>query len=304
MIEGWERWWFPARSGLDLAVCRILVVGAQLAVFMPFFMATPGEHVALIERGGGFEDAQWMARAAAAILPAGSAAWPTLIRVAYATTVAAGLTTLLGVRTRASAFVFAAGTWFLVSHEGSYGEVHHTDVLVSLFLLFLAFSPSGKRLSVDAALQRKAEDAPTDRAAWPLRLTQVLLAWSYFSNAVAKLAYSGLEWMNGYTLQQQLLSTSIQWDRPLGVWLARQHSTCVALSIGTLAFELLFPLALVWRRARTVLLAAGVAFHVLILLAMNVAFLQHIVLYAVFVDFERWGAPRRRSARLRATSAA
>lgn len=59
-------------------------------------------------------------------------------------------------------------------------------------------------------------------------------------------------------------------------------------SPGTIAFELAFPLALVSRRVRDCLLATGIAFHLVSWWAMNVVFVQHIVLYAVFVDFERW----------------
>lgn len=286
-VGRWERWWFPPDTGLGLAACRILVVGAQLLVFLPFFSLSLAEHLALLEQGGGFDHPQWMVRGVAALLPPETGRWPALLTGVYAVALVAGVTTLVGLRTRLSAAVFALSTWFLVSHEGSYGEVHHTEIVVAMFLLFLALSPSGRRLSLDALRRGAAPAGRTDMAVWPLRLTQVLLAWGYVSNAVAKLAYGGLAWMNGYTLQRQLLETGLQWDRPLGVWLARHHDLCVALSIGTIAFELAFPLALFAPRARPWLLGAGVAFHLAIWWAMNVAFLQHIVLYAVFVDFER-----------------
>jgi uncharacterized membrane protein YphA (DoxX/SURF4 family) len=298
VIKRWERWWFPPSSGLNLAVCRILVAGTQVFVFMPFFMASPAEHMALLERGGGFVQPQWMIRVVAAILPVEVVSWPTLVRGAYAVTVAAGLTTLVGWWTRTSAFVFALGTWFLVSHDGSYGEIHHPEIVLAMFLLLLALSPSGRRLSLDRLLRGRdglrGED--TREAIWPLRLTQTLLAWSYFSNAVAKLAFSGLQWMNGYSLQKSLLDTSLQWDRPLGLWLAQHHGLCVALSVGTVVFELTFPLALFIRKARPFILLLGVVFHLVIYLTMNVAFFQHIVLYAVFVDFEGL-ASRMRSGR-------
>jgi hypothetical protein len=164
-----------------------------------------------------------------------------------------------------------------------------------MFLLFLALSPCGRRLSIDAR-RRGPPATETDAAVWPLRLTQLLLAWSYFSNAMAKLSYSGTQWMNGYTLQESLLYTSIQWNRPLGLWLAQQHELCVALSIATIALELAFPLAVFVPRTRPLILISGVAFHVVTFLTMNVGFFQHIVLYAVFVDFEGLAA-RVRTAR-------
>ena len=295
MIDRWARWWFPPDSGFDLAVCRVLAVGAQLFVFMPFFMASLSEHLALIERGGGFDHPQWMIQILAAMLPYDPSLWSSIVRIAYVLTVGAGLTTLIGLWTRPSAMVFAVGTWFLVSHDGSYGEVHHTDIVISFFLLFLALSPSGRYLSLDAK-RRGPPAAVTNDAVWPLKLTQLLLAWSYFSNAVAKLIYSGMEWMNGYTLQQSLLRTSLEWDRPLGLWFAQHHYLCVALSIATIAFELAFPAAVFVRRARPLILLSGVVFHVGLYWTMNIAFFQHVVLYAVFVDFEAMGS-RLRSAR-------
>lgn len=290
MIERWNRWWFPQSDGLGLAVCRILSAGSLLFVFLPFFMTSPSEHIALIERPGGFEHPQWMIRLVAAFVPADSAAWPHLVRGAFAIAVGAGLTTLIGLRTRTSAALLTLAIWFLVSHDGSYGEIHHPEIVPSMFLLFLALSPSGRRLSIDALLRGRAEGT-TDRAVWPLKLTQVLLAWTYFSNAAAKLLYSGLEWMNGYTLQQSMLYSSLQWERPLGFRLAQHHDLCAALSVATVAFELLFPLALFVPRSRPALLLAGAVFHVVLYLTMNINFFQNVILYAVFADF---GAPATR----------
>jgi uncharacterized membrane protein YphA (DoxX/SURF4 family) len=290
VIERWRRWWFPEDSGFDLAVCRILVAGAQLFVFLPFFMATPSEHVALIERGTGFMEPQWLIGVLSAIVP--RAAWPTLVQAAWALSVGAGIATVVGWKTRASALCFALSTWLLVSHAGSYGQIQHAEVVLSMFLLFLGLSPSGRHLSLDAKL-RGPTTGTTDEAVWPLRLTQILLAWSYFSNAVAKLAHSGLEWLNGYTLQQHLLSMSMLWERPLGAWLARQHELCVALSLGTLAFELAFPLAVFVPRTRPFFLVGGVVFHLATYFTMNVVFIQHLVLYATFIDFEGLAARLR-----------
>jgi hypothetical protein len=290
VIERWRRWWFPRDSGFDLAVCRVLVSSVQLFVFLPLFMATPAEHVALIERGEGFRDPQWLIRLLSAVVPA--AAWPALVQSAWALSVGAGIATLVGWRTRASALCFALSTWILVSHAGSYGQIQHAEVVLSMFLLFLALSPSGRHLALDA--RAGAQAATTDDAVWPLRLTQILLAWSYFSNAVAKLAHSGLDWLNGYTLQQHVLSMSLLWERPLGAWVARQHELCVALSVGTVAFELAFPLAVFVPRTRRFFLIGGIVFHLATYATMNVVFLQHIVLYAAFVDFERLAGRLRR----------
>jgi hypothetical protein len=102
-----------------------------------------------------------------------------------------------------------------------------------------------------------------------------------------------MHWMNGYTLQQSMLSSAVQWERPLGLWLAQQHDLCVALSIATLVLELAFPLALFVPRSRPVLLMSTVVFHVGMYLTMNIGFFQHVVLLAVFVDFHGLAARLR-----------
>ncbi|HET9333858.1 MAG TPA: HTTM domain-containing protein [Gemmatimonadota bacterium] len=284
-IARWEAWWFPPASGLGLAICRILVVLGQLLIFMPFFLPSPAEYAAMAERP--LQDAQWLIRLVAEILPP-DVRWSPLVRGVHLVTLAAGVTTLVGAFTRTSAALFALGTWFLYSLDSSYGHLHHNGILISVFLLCLALSPSGRHLSVDALRRRRRPSSPTTSfAVWPMRLQQILLSWSYVSNAVAKLTYGGVAWMNGYTLQQYLLTRSLDWESPFGLWLAPRHGLCVAVSIATILYELAFPLVLLAPRARPVVLGLGVLFHLGIYLTLNVAFFEHVFLYATFIDFER-----------------
>ena len=46
-------------------------------------------------------------------------------------------------------------------------------------------------------------------AAWPLRLIQILFALVYFDAGLSKLHASGLDWVNGYTLQYYLATDAI-----------------------------------------------------------------------------------------------
>jgi len=291
-IEAWNQWWFPQSTGLRLAVCRIVVVAAQLFVFMPFFQPSLAEHLVLLRGPTGFVEPQWMIALLAAIPGAGFVFTPIFMTIAYFATIGAGASTLVGFRTRVSAALFALGTWFFVSHAYSYGEEHHAEAILAIFLLLLALSPSGRRLSLDAVRRRRDAGAPgtVGTAVWPLKLVQLLLAWSYLSNGVAKLAFGGLEWMNGYTLQTYMLQDALKWDLPLGVWLAQHHALCVWLSVATIVFEMTFVLAVFVRRVRPAYLAGGAMLHLGIYLTMGAIFFQHIVLYACFFDVERGAA--------------
>jgi hypothetical protein len=52
-------------------------------------------------------------------------------------------------------------------------------------------------------------------------------------------------------------------------------------------WELAFPLAIVSRLARRIILPLGVVFHVSTLLFMNLFFPYHLAAYAVFIDWPR-----------------
>ena len=148
-----------------LAICRIVAVAAQLLWFFPNL----DEHVNLIRKNSGFIDPQVLIRAISAIVPPEKLFTPGAITAIYWGTAAVGLLALVGLFTRVSLFLFAAGSWFFVAHLFSYGDRHHTEALFCIYLLLLAFAPSGERLSLDALIRRRSgrvEDGETCRS-WP-----------------------------------------------------------------------------------------------------------------------------------------
>ena len=118
-------------------------------------------------------------------------------------------------------------------------------------------------------------------------LIQWLCALIYFSSAKWKLLVSGMEWMNGYTLQYYFLADGLQNGRPLGVWFAQFHTAACWLSWITMFFEATFFLVLVFPWLAWVYLPLGVALHTGIYLTLGAPFFQFIVVYAVFVPWER-----------------
>jgi hypothetical protein len=55
-----------------------------------------------------------------------------------------------------------------------------------------------------------------------------------------------------------------------------------------LLWELLFPLAIFWRRARWWILGFGIIFHLATLFFMNIFFPHQLAMYLIFVDWDRW----------------
>jgi hypothetical protein len=72
----------------------------------------------------------------------------------------------------------------------------------------------------------------------------------------------------------------------LGTWIADRPLVCWGVGIGTLLFELGLITALFWKWSRRVLVPLVVVFHLGILLAMNLVFLN-VPQLLVFADWDR-----------------
>jgi uncharacterized membrane protein YphA (DoxX/SURF4 family) len=293
LIHRWNAYWFAESAGVQLAVCRVVVVAAQLFLFFPAL----DSQLMFLRPFGGFIDPQILIVSISKLLPDNLFPTVAALTIIYWTTVAAGITTLIGFLTRSSALVFALGNWILVAHKYSYGEDHHPEAILCIFLLLLAFSPSGLRLSIDAVIRRWRREsadgatqgvpATTSNAVWPVKLIQVLLCFAYVSTGLAKVVYGGLAWMNGYTLQQIIFSSAVARDIPLGIWLAQQHTACMILSVGVILLEVFFFVSLLLPRTLPFFLLGGAMMHLGIYFAEGSPFFQYIVLYVVFIDFEK-----------------
>ena len=287
--DRWNSYWFPETTTLNLSICRIIVVTAQLMLFFPSLET----QINLLEGGIEFIDPQLLIYVMSIVTPSAKFFTPAAFTLLYWLTLIAGVSTLIGLFTRTSAFIFASGNWILIAHAYSYGEKHHPEAIFCIFLMLLAFSPSGGGLSVDALLRSRRNDVKCSRphesvetATWPLKLTQVLISFAYFSTGITKILYGGLSWVNGHTLQQYMFGDAILFGSSFGIWLAQQHTICIILSIGTVFFELFFFLTLFLPWIVPFFLIGGLFFHGGIYVAMAATFFQHIILYVVFIDFE------------------
>lgn len=297
LIDRWNAYWFPTTTTLNLALCRIIAVGAQMFWFFP-----PLDfQLHLLQENPQFVAAQPFIRAITAIVPRDVFFTRPILTTLYWASMLAGLSALFGFFTRTSMFLFALGTWFFISHGYSYADVHHPEALFAIFLMALAFSPSGQSLSVDALLRRarsRRANRPitperADTAMWPLKLAHVLLALTYFSTGISKLLSGGLAWMNGYTLQFYTFRDGISTNRPLGIWLGQQHTLCVWLSVFTILFELFFFVSLILPRTAPFFFIGAIFFHIGLFLTGGHPFFQHILLNAmllVFLDPDRFPA--------------
>lgn len=213
---------------------------------------------------------------------------------------AAGLLTPVSTKTSAALFLFYQGLLRSFSH------FNHDEMPAACVLVVLAFTPCGDAFSLDALLRRRRGGASAGepgrdalRYGYPVLLMRLMLAWSYFSSALVKLRVAGLGYLSADNLPTLAVVNSLDnlhdTQFRVGLWLPAWREWTPPLVALVLLWELSFPLAVFSRRARVVVLSAGVAFHLGTLFALNLFFPYHLALYALFVD---WPAAARRLAGL------
>jgi hypothetical protein len=151
---------------------------------------------------------------------------------------------------------------------------------------FLMFASSGVVLSVDARLKRlrtgTGDESSPLISPWPQRLIQYQLAIVYLASFFWKA--KGSTWWNGTALFYVLNLREIRrFPVPhffYDVWMLRLESWFA------LAFELLFPLLVWFRKFRNPLLIAGLLFHLSLEYALNVPMFEWDILiaYVLFLD--------------------
>ena len=285
-VDRWNAYWFPTTSTLYLSITRIVLVAAQV-----FWLSHPlREHLNRVYKNSEFLNPQLLISAITEIVPRDVLFTPSGLSILYWVTAVAGITALIGLFTRVSLFVFALGTWISVAHLYSYGDRHHPEALICIVLMALAFAPSGGSLSVDALIRRRArpsEGVPerTDTAMWPLKLTHVLLAMTYFSTGISKMIAGGPQWLNGYTLQAYTFVDAMHRDIPLGIWLGQQHTLAIVLSVFTILIETFFFLSLFLPRLAPLIFITAFFFQVGLYLSAGHPFFGHMVLLGILLVF-------------------
>ncbi len=189
-------------------------------------------------------------------------------------------------------FTTKTSALLVLFYEGllrSFGHFNHDEMLGVYCLIVLAFSPCGDGFAVDSLTRRKERGALA--YGYPILLMQILVAWTYFSSALIKLRVAGL----GYFSKDNLPALAIIHS------LDNLHDThfrfafslpafgnYLAVMVGVvLVWELLFPLAVFWKRVRWWFLGMGIVFHLSTLFLLNIFFPYQLAMYVVFVDWHR-----------------
>lgn len=257
------RWWFAPAPAERLAALRIAIGGfatVWTAARLPELISLAGL------RAGEFAPAG-VVRLLSSPLPV-----PLVIAIAVVTiALLAALT--LGWRYRWTAPLAAAALLWTLSYRNAWGMVFHTENLLVLHVIALAVMPAADAWSLGAP-----RAAPPAGYGWAVKLLAALTCATYLLAGIAKLRIAGLAWLDGDQLRNQIAVDNLRkallgsMTAPLARAVVVHASGLIALSVLTLVIELGAPLALLGRRVAWPWLLGAWAFHVGVVLTMNVWF--------------------------------
>ncbi len=181
----------------------------------------------------------------------------------------------------------------------SFGHFNHDEMLSVYYLAVLAFTPCADAFSIDARLRKSKKARPWFAYAYPILLMQLLMAWVYFSSALIKLRVAGLKYLSQDNLPALAIFHSLDnlHDTAFrfAFWLPQVKAYLPFAVALVLIWELLFPLAVFWRRARWWILGGGIIFHLSTLFLMNIFFPHQLVMYLIFVNWDAVAGVRYRT---------
>lgn len=161
------------------------------------------------------------------------------------------------------------------------------DQIRNALFLAVAVGRSGAVWGVES-VRRRGRPGPVLVPGWPAKVLLVQFVCLYGFSAVYKLLSPG--WQTGYVMY--FVNHDLEWSltpnlSPYLPAFLHRLSSWVAI-----AWELGFPVMLAFRRTRAACLWAGVVFHVLTFLTLEVGHfaLYSLAFYVLFVPWERWGA--------------
>jgi len=183
---------------------------------------------------------------------------------------------VIGWRFRIVAPAFAMLLLVLTTHGNSWGQILHTENLLVLHVIILAFSPADAAY----ALGRKApiDDAPRHEYGWALRIMTLVVVIAYVIAGLAKLRNGGFDWLTGDVLRNQVAHDNLRKivlgdvHSPIGAWLVQFGWLFPPMAIASVFVELGAPVVLLGGRWRTAWAGAAWAFHVGVLALMAILF--------------------------------
>ena len=269
----WERVWFRPAHPLCLTAARVILAAQALWILLsrpdlPDLARWPAGFWVLSGRA---------LPARFGIVGLGVDVEHALFLVLHVALLAA----LLGLRPRLACLVSGLLLYHFAPFEELVARMPHTAfgglTVPTLGLLVLSFA--------EAPPWR---GAPSADYRWPFALVQLLVAFSYFFPALAKLRFSGPGWFTADNIRYYALGNFAVTAAPLAPWVAERPLVCRLIALGTLALEGLSPLVVFSRAFAMAFVPAALVFHIGIVLVIGY-FFPSVPLLLLLLDWDGLG---------------
>lgn len=182
----------------------------------------------------------------------------------------------VGLFTRESLIVVSLALFYVIGVPNFFGKVNHSHFWM-WWPVFLAFSPAGESLSVDALIQRLRGRSrlvePHYKYGLPMKLVFLQLGMLYFFSGIGKLWMGGFEWVLSDNLVHLM---RLEWLENYGmvpeVRLDRYPVLCRLLAGGVVFFELAYLFLILTPRFRLIAAFSAGFFHEMTAYFLRIAF--------------------------------
>jgi hypothetical protein len=214
----------------------------------------------------------------------------------YLSLIFALILSAIGVATRVSLFISAVlfflvhGQLLSLTKSADSDYVYHSKNIVVFVLIILGFDSNINKSSFITKLWREIRSTK-DRliSGHSLNLIVITFGLIYFGASYVRLLTSGLQWMDGYTLQAYLMTVYLSDNVVLAYQIAQHYYLCVALSLLLMVFEFGFIFAFFLARPYLILLIGSFALHYSIFKVMGINFFKFhgfaLIVYAFLPPF-------------------
>jgi hypothetical protein len=299
----WQLFWFRRASPVGLAICRILFFAGILISRLPARAHDWGRVPERFYKPIGLFDLLNLPVLPTNALKAAEIVWWVAL-----------LLSAVGLFTRVSTVAALLLGAYLLGLPNNFGKVGHGDQMTVLIMLILALSRCGDALSIDRWIATSRTNAARSAVGparwsgdyrWPVRMVWVLMALIFCSAGVTKLVRVGPAWVTSDSFSITLQQAHYGLNRPpsdIGLWIANRPWLCHAIAGGSLLLELAFPLALLHRWLRAVIVPATFLMQLGIGLLMGIWFTPFLFGYLFWLPWD--GLVRTRPSEPRSMGAA
>jgi len=178
---------------------------------------------------------------------------------------------LIGFKSQLSGILMGAACYYFYALNSLHIGTLSFDILLVTLSLIYATGYHGDWLSVDSVLRGDPLAYQRLRPFFIQRLLQLQIAWTFWYTALSKIAAGG-NWLtdNPYYYLMHYPVIGVVREFPFREFLGQHPTFCYSLGLLLLGFELTLPLLWFVRKTRTVSVALGIAFQIMLLATLHV----------------------------------